>query len=210
MDFRFLLIALLSVFFCFPCYASSALPASPSNALLKGYDIPDLPKSDSYESYAIIKNTVSYSTNKDYADYILFAFFSPPAVTYGGYGFQDNTLHFIGHLGWNYDAFMYSLSLEKWVKLGGEYGLLNNYDLERDKLIMSTTTIVYKDRLKVFYYYFPVTSTFEQQPMFSDLIQLIYRVVISLIVVIVLIISIRIILKIIYRVVFFYLRKGVL
>ncbi len=69
MSVRLALAALLSAIFCFPCYASSALPASPSNALIKGYDIPDLPKSD---SYAIIKNTVSYSTNKDYADYILF------------------------------------------------------------------------------------------------------------------------------------------
>ena len=210
MTVRLVLAFLISALFCFPCCASSTSPASPSSALLKGYDIPDLPKSDSYSDYAIIKNTVSYSMNKDYADYVLFAFFSPPVVMYGGYGFQDDTLHFSGHLGWNYDAYMYSFSLGQWVKLGGEYGLLNNYDLERDKLIMSTTTIVFKDRLKVFYYYFPVTSTFEQQPMFSDLIQLIYRVVISLIVVIVLIISIRIILRIIYKFVSLCLRKGVL
>ncbi|PPK82239.1 hypothetical protein BXY41_103455 [Lacrimispora xylanisolvens] len=75
---------------------------------------------------------------------------------------------------------------------------------------MSTTTIVYKDKLKVFYYYFPVTSTFEQQPMFSDLIQLIYRVVTCLIAVIILIISIRIVINIIYKFVSLCLRKGVL
>ena len=89
MSVRLALAVLISAIFCFPCYASSALPASPSNALIKGYDIPDLPKSD---SYAIIKNTVSFSTNKDYADYILFAFFSPPVVMCDGYGFQDNTI----------------------------------------------------------------------------------------------------------------------
>jgi hypothetical protein len=38
---------LLSALFCFPCYASSALPAN-SEALLKGYDNPDLPISDNY------------------------------------------------------------------------------------------------------------------------------------------------------------------
>jgi hypothetical protein len=72
MSVRLALAVLVSAIFCFPCYASSALPASPSNALIKGYDIPDLPKSDSYASYAIIKNTVSYSMNKDYADYIFY------------------------------------------------------------------------------------------------------------------------------------------
>jgi hypothetical protein len=210
MSVRFALALLLSVLFCFPCYASSALSASPSNALMKGYEIPELPKSDRYLDYAIVKNTISFSTNKDYADYILFAFYSSPVVTYGGYGFDDKELHFSGHLNKDYDGYLYSLSLGQWVKLDAEWGLLNIYDLERDSVIMSTSTIVYQDRLKVFYYYFPVTITFEQQPMFSDLIQLIYRVVISLIVVIVLIISVRIILKLIYRVAFFYLRKGVL
>ena len=39
---------LLSALFCFPCYASSALPANYSEALLKGYDNPDLPISDNY------------------------------------------------------------------------------------------------------------------------------------------------------------------
>ncbi len=64
MSVRLALAVLISAIFCFPCYASSALPASPSNALIKGYDIPDLPKNDSYASYAIIKNTVSYSMKK--------------------------------------------------------------------------------------------------------------------------------------------------
>lgn len=206
---RAFLIAVFSAVLCFPCYASSV--ASSSDALWPGYDIPGLPKDSKYSSYALIENDISFSYyNKDYAEYVLFAFYSPPAVTRGGFGFQDGVLHFTGHLGVTYDAYMYSISSGQWIKLGGEYGLLNIYDLERDKLIMSTSTIFYKDKLKPFYYYFPVTVTFERQLMLSDLVQLIYRVVISLLAVIILIIAVRVALKLICRVMYTFIRKGVL
>ena len=43
MSVRLALAFLLSALFCFPCYASSSLTDTSSDALLKGYDIPDLP-----------------------------------------------------------------------------------------------------------------------------------------------------------------------
>ncbi len=62
MTVRFALAVLISALFCFPCY---------------------------YSEYAIVKNTVTFSMNKDCAEYILFAFYSSPVVNYGGYSFRD-------------------------------------------------------------------------------------------------------------------------
>ena len=206
---RLVLAVLLSAFFCFPGYASSASPvsASPSGAFSRGHDIPDLPEDVRYKEYAIVKTTVKWLSEEGYDSLVLFAFYSAPVVSYGGYGFEDDILHFSGHMYRNFDIYFYSLSLNCWVFAEGQYGLFNYYDLQTDPIVMSTSTIIYQDSFKVFYYYFPVTTTFESQPMLSDFVQLVYRIVIALIGVIVLIIGIRIFLRTVYRVIMFRFGK---